>query len=50
MREVSKGECIIIGGFNYRHVQWDSLGEDQTLKILIQDRFFTQHMLEPTRK
>ena len=33
IKEVSKGECIIMGDFNHGHIQWKSLestgGEDQ---------------------
>ena len=47
IKEVSKGECIVIGDFNHGHIQWKSLestgGEDQQFIFLI------QHMLEPTR-
>ena len=53
IKEVSKGECIIMGGFNHGHIQWKSLestgGEDQQFLFLIQESFLTQHMLEPTR-
>ena len=42
-----------MGDFNHGHIQWKSLestgGEDQQFQLLIQDSFFTQHMLEPTR-
>ena len=52
-KEVSKGECIIMGNFNYGHIQWKSLestgGEDQQFLFLIQDSFLTLHVLEPTR-
>ena len=37
IKEVSKGECIIMGEFNHEHIQWKSLestgGEDQTVSI-----------------
>ena len=53
IKEVSKGECIIIGNFNHGHIQWKSLestgGEEQQFLFLIQESFLTQHMLEPTR-
>ena len=53
IKEVSKGECIIMGYFNHGHIQWKSLectgGEDQQFLFLIQDSFLTQHVLEPTR-
>ena len=53
IKEVSKGECIIMGDFNHVHIQWTSLestgGEDQQFLILIQESFLTQHVLEPTR-
>ena len=51
IKEVSKGECIIMGDFNHGHIQWKSLestgGEDQQFLFLIQESFLTQ--LEPTR-
>ena len=54
IKEVSKGECIIMGDFNHGHIQWKSLestgGEDQQFLFLIQDSFLTQHVLEPTRE
>ena len=53
IKEVSKGECIIMGDFNHGHIEWKSLestgGEDQQFLFLIQDSFLTQHVLEPTR-
>ena len=53
IKEVSKGEFIIMGEFNHGHIQWKSLestwGEDQQFIVLIQDSFLTQHVLEPTR-
>ena len=53
IKEVSKGECIRMGDFNYGHIQWKSLestgGEDKQFLFLIQDSFLTQHVLEPTR-
>ena len=49
--EVSKGECIIMGYFNHGHIQWKPLestaGEDQQFLFLVQDSFFTRHVLEP---
>ena len=42
IKEVSKGECIIMGDFNHGHIQWKSL-------FLIKDSFLTHHVLEPTR-
>ena len=54
IKEVSKGECIIMRYFNHGHIQWNSLdstgSEDQQLLFLIQDSFLTQHVLEPTRE
>ena len=45
IKEVSKGECIIIGDFNQGHIQWKSLestgGDDQQFLFLIQDSFIT---------
>ena len=53
IKEVSKGECVIMGDFNHGHIQWKSLestgGDDQQFLLLIQDSFLTQHVLEPTR-
>ena len=53
IKEVSKGECIIMGDFRHGHIQWKSLestgGEDQQFLFLIQDSLFNQHVLEPTR-
>ena len=53
IKEVSKGDCIIIGDFNHVHIQWKSLestgGEDQQFIFLIQESFLTHHELEPTR-
>ena len=53
IKEVNKGECVIMGDFNHGHIQWKSLestgGEDQQFLLLIQDSFLTQHVLEPTR-
>ena len=53
IKEVSKGECIIMGDFNHGHIQWKSLestgGEDQQFLFLIQVSFLIQHVLEPTR-
>ena len=51
--EVSKGDCIIMGVFNYGNIKWDtqqSTGvEDQQFVCLVQDNLLTQHVLEPTR-
>ena len=45
IKEVSKGECIIMGDFNHGHIQWKSLestgGEDQQFLFLTQDSFLT---------
>ena len=53
IKEVSKRECITMGDFNHRHIQWKSLDstgdEDQQFLFLIQDSFLTQHVLKPTR-
>ena len=43
--EVSKGNCIIMEGFNHGDIKWDTL---QSM-CLVQDNFLTQHVLEPTR-
>ena len=52
MKEVSKGDCIIMGDFNHGHIQCKYLestwGEDQQLLLLIQVSFLTHHVLEPT--
>ena len=43
-----------MGDINHGHIQWKSLestgGEDQQFIFLIQESFFTQHALEPTRR
>ena len=52
IREVSKGECVIMGDLNHGHVQWKSLecwGDDYQFLPLTQDCFLAQHILEPTR-
>ena len=53
IKEVSKGECIIMGYFNHGHIQRKSLestgGEDQQFIFLIQESFLTQHVLKSTR-
>ena len=42
-----------MGDFNHGHIQWKSLestgGEDKQIIFLIQERFLTQHVLEPIR-
>ena len=52
IKEVNKGECIIMGDFNHGHIQWKSLqstgDEGQQFLFSIQDSF--QHVLEPTRE
>ena len=54
IKEVSKGECIIMGDFNHGRIKWNSLestgSEDQQFLCLIQNSFLTQHLLEPNRK
>ena len=51
IKEVSKGECVIMGNCNHGHIQWKSLestgGEDQRFLFLIKESFLTQHVLEP---
>ena len=53
IKDVSTGECILMGDFNHGHIQWKSLestgSEDQQFIFLIQDSFLTQHVLEQTR-
>ena len=53
IREVSKGESVIMGDFNHGHIQWESLesagGDDHQFLLLTQDCFLTQHVLESTR-
>ena len=53
LREVSKGDCIIMGDFNHGNIKWDTLqgtgAEDKTFLCLVQVNFLTQHVLEPTR-
>ena len=43
IKEVSKGECIIMGDFNHGNIQWKYLdstgGEDQQFLFLIQESF-----------
>ena len=52
IKEVSKGECIIMGDFSHGHIQYTSLestgGENQQFLFLIHDSFLTPHVLEPT--
>ena len=54
IKEVNKGECIIMGDFNHGHIQWKSLqstgDEGQQFLFSIQDSFLIQHVLEPTRE
>ena len=53
IREVCKGECVIMGDLNHGHIQWESLesagGDDHQFLLLKHYCFFTQHVLEPTR-
>ena len=53
IREVSKGDCIVMGDCNHGNIQWDTLEstgvEDQQCMCLIQDNFQILHVLEPTR-
>ena len=53
IREVSKGDCIVMGDFNHGNIQWDTLEstgvEDQQFMCHIQDNFLIQHVLEQTR-
>ena len=53
IKEVNKGECIIMEDLNHGHIQWKSLestgGEDQQFLLLILDSFLNQHVLERTR-
>ena len=53
IREVSKGECVIMGDLNHCDIQWESLesagGDDHQFLLLTQNCFLTQHVLEPTR-
>ena len=53
IKEVSKGECIIMGYFNHGRIQWQSLestgGDVQQFLFLVQESFLTQQELEPTR-
>ena len=53
IREVSKGDCIIMGHFNNGNIKWDSLQstgvEDQRCLCLVQDNFLIPNVLEPTR-
>ena len=53
IKELNKGECVIMGDFNHGHIEWESLesagGDDHQFLLLTQDCFLTQHVLEPTR-
>ena len=53
IKEVTKGEYIIMEDFSHGHIKWKSLestgSEDQQFLFLIQDSFLTQHVLELTR-
>ena len=53
IREVSKGDCIVMGDFNHGNIQCDTLEstgvEDQQCMCLIQDNSLIQHVLKPTR-
>ena len=53
IREVCKGDCIVMRYCNHGNIQWDTLEstgvEDQQFMCLMQDNFLTQHVLEPTR-
>ena len=49
LKEVCKGECIIMGDFSHGHIQWKSSlkctgGEDQQFLFLIQDSFLNEHI------
>ena len=45
VRDLSKGECVIMGIFNHGHIQWESLtssgGDDHQFLLLSQDCFLT---------
>ena len=49
IKEVSKGECIIMGDFNHGHRQWKSLestvGEDKQFIFLIHDSFLVKDIV-----
>ena len=49
IREVSKGDCIVMGDFNHGDIQWDTLEStgvgDQPFMCLIRDNFPTQHCI-----
>ena len=53
IKEVNKGDCIIMGDFKHGHTQWKSLqstgDNDQQFLFLIQNSFLAQHLLEPSR-
>ena len=53
IKDVSKGECIIMGDYNHGHIKWKFLesieGDDQQFLFLIQESFLTQHVLESIR-
>ena len=48
IKEVSEGECIIMGDFTHGHIQRKSLestvGEDQQFLFFIQDSFLTKNV------
>ena len=51
IREVSKGECVIMGNFSHGHIQWESLesagSDDHQFLLLTHVCFLTHHVLEP---
>ena len=53
IKEVSKRDCIIMGDFNYGHIQLTSLqstgSEDQKCLNLVQYCFLSQRVLAPAR-
>ena len=48
LREVSKGDFIVMGDFNHGNIQWDTLeitgDEDQQRVCLIKDNFSSLNM------
>ena len=50
--DISRGNCIIMGDFNYPGINWnylESAADSEAFLLLMQDCFLTQHVLEPVR-
>ena len=49
----TKKDCIVMGDFNRRGINWETLvtdGHGEKILDLSQNLFLTQHVLEKTRK